>query len=122
MTFFRGTIGDDILTGTTGNDYISGGSGNDVITGGAGNDRLRGGAGADIFLFNRADGQDRIVDFQQGVDHLQFHGISEREIVWTAIEGGVTVSYGGLAGLATNHGEIFIKGVTSLDFNDFVFN
>ena len=122
MAIFRGTIGDDILTGTISNDYISGGSGNDVITGGAGDDRMRGGAGADLFLFNRADGHDRIMDFQQGVDHLEFHGISGREIVWTATEGGVTVSYGGLAGLATNHGEIFIAGVTSLDFNDFIFN
>ncbi|MBL6082602.1 hypothetical protein JMJ56_32060 [Belnapia sp. T18] len=122
MTFFRGTIGDDLLIGTSSNDYITGGGGNDVITGGAGNDRLRGGAGADTFLFNRADGHDRIVGFRQGVDHLEFHGMSGREITWTVGEGGVTLSYGGLAGQAANHGEIFIAGITSLGFNDFIFS
>ena len=122
MTIFLGTIGNDLLIGGAGNDYLNGGSGDDVITGGLGNDKLRGGSGADIFLFNRADGNDRIVDFKQGVDHLEFHGVSGREITWTAAEGGVTLSYGGLAGQAADHGEIFIAGITSLGFGDFVFS
>ena len=122
MASFYGTTGNDLLTGSTGNDYINGGSGDDVIIGGAGNDKLRGGAGADIFLFNRADGLDRIVDFQQGVDHLEFHGVSGREVTWTAVTGGVSVSYGGLTGDAVDHGEIFITNITSLGFSDFIFS
>ncbi|RZI69855.1 MAG: hypothetical protein EOP13_22900 [Pseudomonas sp.] len=122
MTTFRGTIGNDSITGTIGNDYISAGIGDDVIIGGAGNDKLRGGAGADIFLFNRADGNDQIVDFQQGIDHLELHGISAREVTWITTVGGVTLSYGGLAGQAADHGEVFIAGITSLGFSDFVFS
>lgn len=122
MATLLGTTGSDLLTGTIGNDYINGGAGDDVIIGGAGNDKLRGGAGADIFLFNRADGYDRIVDYTQGVDHLEFHGLSGREIAWTATEGGVTLRYGGLAGQALDHGEIFIAGITALGFNDFIFS
>ena len=122
MATFRGTTGNDVLTGSIGNDYISAGMGDDLIIGEAGNDKLRGGAGADTFLFNRADGHDQIVDFQQGVDHLEFHGISGREITWTATDGGVTLSYGGLAGQAVDHGEIFIAGATSLGFGDFIFS
>ncbi|RZI71328.1 MAG: hypothetical protein EOP13_18450 [Pseudomonas sp.] len=122
MASFYGTTGNDLLTGSNGNDYINGGSGDDVIVGGAGNDKLRGGAGADIFLFNRADGFDRIVDFQQGVDHLEFHGVSGREITWAATDGGVTISYGGLVGQAVDHSEIFIAGATALGFSDFIFS
>ena len=122
MASVYGTTGNDLLIGTTGNDYINGGSGDDIIIGGAGNDKLRGGAGADTFLFNRADGFDRIVDFQQGVDHLEFHGISGREVTWNATDGGVTLSYGGLAGQAVDHGEIFIANITSLGFGDFIFS
>jgi Ca2+-binding RTX toxin-like protein len=126
-----GTTNNDILMGTGGNDAMIGGAGDDVISGGEGNDRLRGdkgddilqgGSGADTFIFYRADGHNRIDDFQQGVDHLEFRGISGREITWTATEGGVIVSYGGLAGQAADHGEVFLAGVTTLGFSDFIFS
>jgi serralysin len=126
-----GTIKNDNLIGTGSNDTILGGSGNDVIDGGAGNDRFRGGpgddvlhggSGADTFVFYRAEGHDRITDFQRGVDHLEFRGISGREIAWTATDGGVIVSYGGLGGQAADHGEIFIADIIALGFSDFIFS
>ncbi|WP_222440596.1 calcium-binding protein [Siccirubricoccus deserti] len=131
MPTFIGTTSNDILMGTGGNDAMIGGAGDDTISGGTGNDRLRGGkgddilqggSGADTFIFCRADGHDQIDDFQQGVDRLEFRGISGREITWTATEGGVTLSYGGLAGQAADHGEIFLAGITSLGFSDFIFS
>ncbi|WP_293875024.1 calcium-binding protein [Sphingomonas sp. UBA978] len=55
--------GDDVLSGGAGSDRLDGGSGNDTLAGGTGADRLEGGDGNDIYLFNRGDGSDTIVDF-----------------------------------------------------------
>ena len=126
-----GTGGNDTLHGADGNDTLNGGSGNDLMYGDAGNDRMRGGIGddtllggdgADTFVFYRGDGHDRIGDYQQGVDHLEFRSISGREITWTATDGGVTVSYGGLGGQAADHGEVFVAGVATLSYSDFIFS
>ena len=117
-----GGYGNDLVSGDAGNDRLLGAQGNDTLIGGDGADILIGGDGADIFTFDRADGHDRIKDYQQGVDHLEFRGISGREIAWTAMEGGVVVRYGGLAGQAIDHGEIFIAGITALGYSDFIFS
>jgi autotransporter-associated beta strand protein len=69
----NGNIGDDVIDGGDGNDWlyggqnydtISGGAGNDIIYGDLGNDSLVGGAGADLFVFARGAGDDRIADFK----------------------------------------------------------
>ncbi len=57
-----GGPGNDSLTGRAGNDVIQGGAGHDTLNGGAGDDYLEGGAGSDIYLFNRGDGHDTIVN------------------------------------------------------------
>ncbi|MDO9004214.1 MAG: calcium-binding protein [Aquabacterium sp.] len=51
---------DDIRAGA-GNDLLIGNEGDDVLHGEAGNDLLDGGSGADTYLFNRGDGQDRLM-------------------------------------------------------------
>jgi Ca2+-binding RTX toxin-like protein len=117
-----GNAGADILNGYYGDDSLFGGSGNDRLRGGPGSDRLTGDEGADRFVFYRADGYDQITDYQQGVDRLEFRSISGREITWTAVDGGVTVRYGGLGGQAPDHGEIFIAGVSALGSSDFIFS
>ena len=67
----EGDTGDDQLFGGSGNDQLDGGSGvdeldggygNDTLTGGIGDDLLDGGAGADVYVFNRGDGHDVILD------------------------------------------------------------
>lgn len=68
----NGGAGDDELDGGAGADRLSGGSGRDQIDGGAGNDILSGGSGADVFQFERRDGVDRITDFQDNVDKIEF--------------------------------------------------
>ncbi len=60
--------GSDVLFGEDGGDQLAGGGGNDRLDGGAGWDVLTGGDGADIFVFTA--GQDRISDFQDGLDRL----------------------------------------------------
>ncbi|KIC47789.1 hypothetical protein RA29_18935 [Tateyamaria sp. ANG-S1] len=74
-----GTDGHDRLSGETNNDLLLAGAGNDTLTGGAGDDvlfagtgqdRLTGGAGADTFVFVADGQQDRIQDFEPGIDRI----------------------------------------------------
>lgn len=85
ITMLDGTMtvtggnGDNTLTGGSGADTLNGGAGNDRIVGGGGNDILRGGTGSDVFEFAGAVGNDRIADFANGFDTLDFtdYGITD---------------------------------------------
>ncbi len=67
-----GRGGNDTLVGNGGNDKLLGGAGDDVLTGGVGRDTAKGGIGADSFDFHAiAEGNDIIVDFEHGIDHLR---------------------------------------------------
>jgi Ca2+-binding RTX toxin-like protein len=77
----RGKGGDDKLIGKAGDDLLRGGDGNDLLRGGGGNDRLRGdhgddtligGQGRDRFIFNLQGGTDKVKDFTDGEDRLDF--------------------------------------------------
>ena len=66
-----GGLGADTLFGGNGSDDLDGGSGNDILHGGGASDSLRGGAGSDLFVFDgRQFGNDTIVDFVRGTDHI----------------------------------------------------
>jgi Ca2+-binding RTX toxin-like protein len=65
-----GTGAMDLIYGAGGNDSLTGGGGDDILIGGAGADRLWGGAGADIFVFHPDGAQDRVEDFQLGIDQI----------------------------------------------------
>ena len=71
-----GGLGNDQLFGNIGRDTIKGQQGNDTLFGGKGNDRLIGGAGQDDFVYTHGsnDGNDRIVDFQDGIDTISITG------------------------------------------------
>jgi serralysin len=69
-----GGAGHDLLLGGTSADRLEGGTGNDVLEGARGADTLSGGAGRDSFVLRRADGTDRITDFQPGQDRLVLTG------------------------------------------------
>ena len=62
------------LTQTSGADSILGSTVSDRITGGAGNDTIDGRDGADVYVFNRGDGQDTIADTGVGtaLDRIEF--------------------------------------------------
>lgn len=66
-----GTDEADILSAGDGDDIVSAGAGDDVINAGFGADLIAGGAGDDAYLYNRWDGQDKIVD-SAGLDSLVF--------------------------------------------------
>ncbi|CAN7550722.1 Ig-like domain-containing protein [Phenylobacterium sp. LjRoot225] len=93
----NGGDGNDTITGSSENDTISGGLGNDSLAGGAGNDSISGDGGADTltggqgadtltggstgseantFVYtSTAESPDRIIDFQAGVDKIDFSAI-----------------------------------------------
>ena len=62
----------DRLLGGAGSDQLKGGLGNDRLVGNQGNDQLWGGAGRDTFVLSEGAGYDRIRDFRNGVDRIQF--------------------------------------------------
>jgi subtilisin-like proprotein convertase family protein len=65
----HGARGADRLNGLGGADGLFGGDGRDVLNGGRGDDILAGGAAPDLFVFRA--GQDRLTDFQLGLDTLR---------------------------------------------------
>lgn len=77
----RGNDGNDRLYGGGGRDDLYGGNGSDHLRGGRGTDVATGGAGADLFIFGTVAeasgdlGDDRITDFQVGIDHIYLVGI-----------------------------------------------
>ncbi len=67
-----GGLGSDALFGGGGRDALFGDSGRDTLDGGRGDDALHGGSGADTFVFGTDWGHDRVVDFRDTVDLLDF--------------------------------------------------
>ncbi len=80
----NGGTGEDLLYGGNGNDKLQGGGGSDRLFGDAGNDILDGGGGsdypggdylfggtgADVYLFGKGSGQDRISDYEGEADSV----------------------------------------------------
>lgn len=86
----QGGPGDDTIYGGGGRDVIDGGPGNDVIVPGADADTITGGPGSDTFVYGTTNGLRRvppldydtagdvILDFQDGVDKLDFTAFARR--------------------------------------------
>ncbi len=85
----------DLLYGGTGNDNLIGFDGNDTLTDGAGVDTLNGGTGADVFILVADGAIDHIVDFQDGIDHIQL-GVAFSTLTITTLSAGhVRIDYTG---------------------------
>ena len=110
----------DTLVGNATANAIDGYDGNDIINGGAGSDKLTGGKGSDTFVFNAGFGADTIVDFERGVDKVDFAGISGltsyAQLAISSGSNGALISYGGQS--------IIMTGITatSLTASDFLFH
>jgi Ca2+-binding RTX toxin-like protein len=115
--FLGGTPGGDSMSGGDGNDTLRGELGNDTLSGGLGNDSLDGSLGSDIFVFTAANnGADSISNFQDGVDLLQFGGLTFGDLSISDNGTDATVSWAG--------GSVTLYGVTApqLTGSDFTFN
>jgi Ca2+-binding RTX toxin-like protein len=77
-----GGTGNDRVYGEGSNDSLFGEGGKDILNGGSGNDALKGGTGADTFKFSGKWGSDKVLDFRNGVDHIDLrgNGLSFREL------------------------------------------
>ena len=78
ITRFENVIGGkaaDLIMGNFSINYIEGSEGNDTLTGG--------GAG-DHFVFRAGTDDDRITDFQVGVDTIDLHGFTAGDLTFTA--------------------------------------
>ena len=113
-----GANGNDVIYGRGGNDHINGGAGNDNLRGQSGNDTLIGGDGADRFVFWENDGNDRIGDFADGSDKIQFirTGNSFSDLDISNVSGNAVIDYGS--------GSLTLTGVDAslLDTDDFIFS
>ncbi|MCI4661723.1 MAG: M64 family metallo-endopeptidase [Neomegalonema sp.] len=121
----RGGDGDDVIEGGYGADLLSGDAGADTLSGGAGADRLYGGGDADVFVFaTNGEGNDRILDFEDGIDKIAFESASTRlgvqafddlDIYSLPLDDNAYVDYG--------TGRIVVAGVTAdaLGEDDFIF-
>ncbi|CAN0321438.1 unnamed protein product, partial [Phaeothamnion confervicola] len=119
--------GRDTLRGEEGNDTLLGGSGNDVLVGGDGDDTLAGGLDADTFEFfvvawpnGDTEGNDRILDFQDGVDHIHLRGSVDgmSEMTLTQVGGDTLITYDGIGGSLTLVG-VNAGSITASDFDFF---
>jgi len=116
--FINGGTGDDVLNGGRENDELRGGNGDDEIFGSTGDDSLYGDSGADTFQFRANHGEDRIFDFEDGTDIIEFDINSVTDIsdlTLTNVFAGVDIDYG--------TGTIRVLGFDDTDFSnaDFVF-
>ena len=107
------------LTGNNKANKLSGLDGDDTLDGGKGNDELTGGNGADTFLFHKAGGRDKIIDFVDGTDKIKldlgakfdtFEKIADRIEV---VDGNSLINLGSV--------RIEVTGATALDATDFIF-
>lgn len=72
-----GGNGKDLMIGNAADNNLSGGAGNDTLIGRAGDDTLSGGEGDDTFrVLENAWDQDRITDFEDGKDEIDFSASS----------------------------------------------
>jgi len=117
--FIDGGTGNDTLNGGRDNDELHGGDGDDLILGSTGDDKLYGESGADTFEFRANHGVDRIFDFEDGTDLIEFNINSVNDIgdlTFNNVFAGVDIDYG--------TGTIRVLGLTDTDFSiaDFVFS
>jgi Ca2+-binding RTX toxin-like protein len=148
----RGQAGNDVMLGGDGNDKLLGGKGNDRLFGEGDNDRLYGGDGndainggdgddklwgdsagdgddnegyADVFFFDTSDGNDIVMDFEEGLDQiLLLDGGSASFVTNFASDGSVkstTMTYGSTTVTFRNvdvDADDVIAGTTIGDFYD----
>ncbi|MEM7596210.1 MAG: M10 family metallopeptidase C-terminal domain-containing protein [Pseudomonadota bacterium] len=91
----KGSKHDDVLRGDDKANRLDGSGGDDILDGAKNADILNGGGGADVFVFRKNDGNDRIGDFEDGVDTLRFVGVRQSSVSVEDESGGARVNFDG---------------------------
>ena len=88
----EGKEADDTLIGGDGDDKLYGNTGSDTLIGGEGDDLLEGGMGDDVYIYNKGDGNDTILNKYDWMpnttnnDTLRFgEGISKDDLIVTRV-------------------------------------
>lgn len=125
--------GDATIRSGAGDDLISSGGGDDTLDGGGGDDVLAGGPGADTFILRADGGEDRVSDFERGLDHLAPEDFAFADLdvngdgllnaddigrVTSSAESGDEMQID-LAGIGGG-GNVTLLGVTELSADDFM--
>ena len=120
--FLSGGDGNDSLYGGAGNDILDGGGGADLLRGGRENDTLSGGAGDDTFFFAPGGGDDTVLDFGNGEDHIDLTSFEDirsvADLVMAQQAGNLVIDLSGQDG-----GTVTLQDVDEADILDahFVF-
>ena len=85
----------DTITGDSESNFLRGNTGADTIEGGTNDDNLEGGTGGDTFVFNDGDGDDTVLDFEDGTDTLRVEAANFAALTITNNGGNARVDYGG---------------------------
>ena len=91
----KGSKHDDVLRGDNNVNRLDGSGGDDILDGAKNADFLNGGNGEDDFIFRSGDGNDRVGDFEDGVDTLRFVCIRQASVSVEDEAGGARVTYSG---------------------------
>ncbi len=119
--YIAGDYADNRFEGGDGNDTLQGRWGADTLLGGLGNDRLFGGADIDLFVFESKFGQDKIMDFDKGVEKIDVSAVSN------ASAGSLHFSIGASGNLFADFGGVdtieFVgfSGIGQVSAADFIF-
>jgi len=113
--------GGDYLDGGAGNDTLHGNGGEDVLAGGPGDDTLFGGAGKDIYLYDKGDGSDVVIDLPAGAGDPEASilvlgdGISRGDIKFIPGSLGIDLGPSDPADPSSPHDAIHFEGFDRLD-------
>ena len=116
----------DTLMGGKGDDLLMGGGRPDELHGGKGDDTLSGGGGGDTFFFKRVTGEDRITDFQDGLDRIDLTDFDLQNFNALQGSGALSNDFNGVRidlAAINGSGAILIDGIQVGDLSaaDFVF-
>lgn len=113
----HGTEGADTISALAGNDTLYGGAGDDRLNGGTGDDALYGEAGQDLFIIGANAGNDQIMDFEDGIDHIQMLGDIYSFSQLKIYQDGNNVIIASANGVTT----LMDTDIADIDASDFVF-
>ncbi len=119
----------DRLSGGSGHDQLFGEAGNDTLIGGTWNDQMTGGSGSDRFVFEQGNSflsgeHDRILDFQVGIDQIEFRNFSGfNNFNQLVSQGYITPSGSNTLIQLNTGGQLVIEGASfnQLSASDFLF-
>ncbi|WP_298863241.1 cadherin-like domain-containing protein [uncultured Sulfitobacter sp.] len=84
----------DNFVGSDHNDRLNGDNNANVLEGGLGDDTLAGNGGEDVFIFVENGGVDVILDFEDGIDRLDFTNLSTSSLLITDAGPDAVIDYG----------------------------